>query len=201
MSEDQIQYIFTIGHLIDILILYCFILGPTSFSLTKGLETVSLYLQNKTDKECTDTLRSTRTTVILVLANTAILSDQDLETSQKLISTIKAMHPGISIIYATSESNSATYEELAKNRYMNDYVVKTHRNIEQVMEGVHQKLRELPRQLMEIHCGISPLEYEDYIPSGGDTLYEIPYNFLLTTTNIKVQVSLHVNVTCLTINL
>lgn len=149
---------------------------------------MSLYLENKTDKECTNTLRSTRTTVILVLANTAIPSDRDLDTSEKLISAIKAKNSGSSFIYATSDSNAGTFERLANNRYMNDYVVKSERNIEEVLQGVRRKLGELPRQLMELHCGISPLEYEDYVPAGVETVYEIPYNYLATTTDLKVQV-------------
>lgn len=98
---------------------------------------------------------------------------------------------GTAIIYATSESNSQTYKELAKNIYMNDFVVVTEKKIEAVMEGVLGALKKVPRQVMEVHCGISPLEYEDYIPFGEETVYEIPYHFLQTTRDIQVEVCIN----------
>lgn len=101
------------------------------------------------------------------------------------------MQPGTSIIYATTEGNSETYKDLAKNIYMNDYVSITERSIENVAEGVYGKLKDIPRQIMELHCGINQLEYEDYVTPNQVTLYELPYFFLQSARDIRVQVTPH----------
>lgn len=72
---------------------------------------------------------------------------------------------------------------------MNDHVVATEKDIEVVVDGIVNVLKIVPKQLMEVHCGISPLEYEDYISTGTETIYEIPYHFLQITKNVVVQVS------------
>lgn len=121
--------------------------------------------------------RSTRNTVILIISPNSLINTLDLEKSLSLIRSIKSIKPSTSILYITSESTALSYESLVKNEYMNDVLIKSEISIEAIVEHVAEKLKDIPGQIMELHCDTDTLEYEDYV-SPLMKIYEIPYKIL-----------------------
>lgn len=163
-------------------------LGPTRLQLSDSLQTVISHYQNKTQPDCySKTLRPTGH-VVLVLANTALITDDDGERTQRALQTLKYSHPDVQIIYVASENNAAHYTAFSNNVYANDLVIQTSNDIPTFVNQISEKLNTVAANVMNVYCNKSYVEIEDYITPYVDTLYEVHAEFLRRTDiNIKVS--------------
>ncbi|GJQ65753.1 hypothetical protein Trydic_g11937 [Trypoxylus dichotomus] len=154
---------------------------PTRLQLSRSLLTVISYYQNKTQPDCfSKTLRPTGH-VVLVLANTAVITELDARQTQMSLQTLKASHPDVQIIYVASENNAQHYLNFANNIYGNDLVIQSTNDIQTFVNKVSEKLNTVPANLMNFYCNNSYVEVEDYITPHVDTLYEVHAEFLRRT--------------------
>lgn len=155
-------------------------LWPTRLQLSDSLITVISYYQNRTQPDCySKSLRPTGH-VVLVLANTALITDVDARQTQMSLQTLKASHPDIHIIYVVSENNAQHYLKFLDNTYRNDLVIQSPNDIQTFINKVSEKLNTVPANLINFYCNNS-VEVEDYITPHIETLYEIHAEFLRRT--------------------
>ncbi|KAK9758523.1 hypothetical protein QE152_g427 [Popillia japonica] len=161
---------------------------PTRLQLSDSLQTVISHYQNKTQPDCySKTLRPTGH-VVLVLANTALITDDDGERTQRALQTLKYSHPDVQIIYVASENNAAHYTAFSNNVYANDLVIQTSNDIPTFVNQISEKLNTVAANVMNVYCNKSYVEIEDYITPYVDTLYEVHAEFLRRTDiNIKFK--------------
>lgn len=162
--------------------------GPTSLQLGESFRTVISHYQNKTEPDCYSKTLRPAGHVVLILANTARISDADREQARIALRTLKGSHPHVEIFYVATEENSAHFDEFSRNIYGNDAVITSTRDIVTFVNGVSEKLNTVPANIMNYYCNSSNhVEIEDYITPDVDTLYEIHAEYL-RRTDVTVKV-------------
>ncbi|KAF5294476.1 hypothetical protein FQR65_LT01602 [Abscondita terminalis] len=145
--------------------------------LSKGLETVTNYLQNRTWTTCTTNSRIPRATVLLVLSNKAILDADDMQVSKEILKAIRKTYPETVIVYVTSSNNADGYLELVKN-YASDVVIKAPEDSRHLIPQIMETLIKIPNRVMNFYCNNSETNVEDYVTPGETKIYEIHSEYL-----------------------
>lgn len=151
--------------------------GPATLSLTRSLHTVISHYQNKTNKTCVDRDRPLGQ-VVLVLAPTSRITDNDYETSLASVHTIKDTFPEISILYLSGGGNFDSFQRLSRN-YRNDYAENaTVIDVGPIVNQISAKLGNMAGHLVNFYCNESRTHFEDYVTPDLSALYEIDGTYL-----------------------
>lgn len=162
--------------------------GPATLSLTRSLHTVISHYQNKTNRTCVDRDKPVGQ-VVLVLAPTSSITDNDYETTLASVQTIKDTFPETSILYLSGESNFGSFQALSRT-YRSDYAEKVNElDVNFIVNQISAKLENMAGHLVNFYCNESRAHLEDYVTPDLSALYEIEGTYLQ-----KADVILKVNI-------
>lgn len=151
--------------------------GPATLSLTRSLHTVISHYQNKTNRTCVNRARPLGQ-VVLVLAPTSRITDNDYETSLASVRTIKDTFPETTILYMTGAGNFDSFQRLSRT-YRNDYAVNvTAADASPIVNQISEKLGNMAGHVVNFYCNESRAHLEDYVTPDLTALYEIEGSYL-----------------------
>lgn len=166
--------------------------SSSSMSLSKSLESISSYLDNRVDRNnnCYAKGRIITTTVIVLQINAAPVSDREMEETGSLMGRIKKLEPNSVVVYVTSPLNSANYRTLSE-RYANDVLLEVADSISQgdLAQRVAGLVSGVPASIVNFFCNSSRTHVEDYVTPGVGSLYEINALYL-QVADFSVMVSM-----------
>lgn len=135
------------------------------------------HYQNKTNRTCLNRDKPLAQ-VVLVLAPTSRITDNDYETSLASVGTIKSTFPETSIFYLTSENNFDALQRLSRT-YRNDYAANvTTIDAGPIVNQISEKLGNMAGHVVNLYCNDSRAHLEDYVTPDLTALYEIEGTYL-----------------------
>ncbi|XP_076261704.1 uncharacterized protein LOC143197278 isoform X1 [Rhynchophorus ferrugineus] len=149
---------------------------PTTLSLTRSLETVAAYYQNRTNIDCNSTVIKPIGQAVIIFSREGRLTDNDASRSKLLIQSLKDRYPQTSMIYVSSDRNGF-FKEVAVGDQ--DYLLNpTTDNVLTTVNGIIKKLSGIPAALIKFYCNPEDVRFEKYLTPGIEQTFEINKEYI-----------------------
>lgn len=127
--------------------------------------------------------------VILILGNSAKISDLDSEDALRTIDSIKSTYPETRIIYLGKNEND--YRKFIKSRFEQDVVIKLDSEM-RFLDDLKSKIKNVPSGILNPYCQNSKSSVEDYLVPKIERVYEVHGGYV-AHMNVLVKVGISNN--------
>ncbi|XP_030756010.1 uncharacterized protein LOC115882230 [Sitophilus oryzae] len=148
---------------------------PRTLSLSRSLESVINYYQNKTNIDCSARVIWPVAQAVVVFNNDGRITDNDGAPSRRLIQTIKDSYPQTHMLYMSEDRNSFFKDLLVED---DDSIINPSADALSTAKEISSKLSVLPAGLIKFYCNYADVRFEKYLTPGVENRFEIHREYI-----------------------
>ncbi|XP_060537159.1 uncharacterized protein LOC132708683 isoform X2 [Cylas formicarius] len=148
---------------------------PVTLTLSRSLETIMSYYQNRTFIDCSSGPIKPMGQAILVFTSDGRLTDSDITRSEQAVTSIKSAYPHTSIVYVSQDSGGVLKQFIKDEE---DFLIVPSVDVLSTVTLITEKLSTVPASIVKFYCNHSDVRFEDYLTPGLERVYEVHREYI-----------------------